>query len=172
MSILAQRHKQPATHATTAFTATTFQPDGALVALLRVETNFDSHSFVTLHVLQPLSTVWETGSPRPSDNLLFQRTMAGYFPITWDCFCLCMSTIVICISLHFINMRLWTCSWVPTAESDVNGQRKTRYGGTFVQIYTRGFNSPQQLMSRRTENLYLNFLKWLLKMSGLKGGDN
>lgn len=60
--------------------------------------------------LQPLSTVWETGSPRPSDNLLFQRTMAGYFPITWDCFCLCMSTIVICISLHFINMRFWTCS--------------------------------------------------------------
>lgn len=88
MPVLAQRHKQPVSHATAAFRAATFQPEGALVTLLQVETNFDSHSFVTLRVLQPLTTVWETGRPRPSDNLLFQRTMAGYFPITGDCFCL------------------------------------------------------------------------------------
>lgn len=65
-----KRHKQPVSHATTAFRATTFQPDGALVTLSREEAKFDSHGSVPLRVPQPPSTLSETGSPRPSDNLL------------------------------------------------------------------------------------------------------
>lgn len=127
MSILAQRHKQPVSHATTAFGATTFQPDGALVTLLQVETNFDSHSFVTLRVLQPPSTAWETGSPRPSDNLLLQRTFAGYF----------LQTVGLFLSLHvyhhrmlkltfyqyeILNMPIMGChSWIVTERWDTAG---------------------------------------------------
>lgn len=93
LSISARRHKQPVCHATTAFRATTFQPDSALVVLLRVEAKFDSRSSVPLRVLQPPAALWETGSPRPSDNLLLQRTMVEYFPITGVVFCFCMSAI-------------------------------------------------------------------------------
>lgn len=78
--------KRPIGHEKAGLGATTLQPEYALDTVSQVETKFDSYNALPLHILKLLSVPWETGSPRPSDNLFFHRTMTECFPITGGLF--------------------------------------------------------------------------------------
>lgn len=51
-----------------------------------------THTSLCPHVFEQRTAPWETGSPRPSDNLLLHRTMTECFPIMVACCCFRVSS--------------------------------------------------------------------------------